>query len=56
MEHNDEHAGEYRRWAEQVTEASADLLAAIEAMERVNQTLAIALEKLDGAPPHLHSH
>jgi hypothetical protein len=56
MEHNDEHAEEYRRWAEEATEASADLLAAVEALKKVNQTLGVALEKLGGATSHLHSN
>jgi hypothetical protein len=56
IEHNDEHAEEYRRWAESAAEASVDLLAAVEAMKRVNQTLAVALEKLGGALPLPVSH
>ena len=56
MEHNDEHAEEYRRWAEEVTEARADLLAAVEALKNVNQTLATALEKLGGTISHPHIH
>jgi hypothetical protein len=59
IEHNDEHAEEYRRWAEsaaEAAEASVDLLAAVDAMKRVNQTLAVALEKLGGALPLPVSH
>jgi hypothetical protein len=56
MEHNDEHAEEYRRWAEEATEVSVDLLAAVEALKNVNQSLAAALEKLGGTTSHLHSH
>jgi hypothetical protein len=56
IEHNDEHAEEYRRWAESAAEASVDLLAAVEVMKRVNQTLAVALEKLGGALPLPVSH
>ena len=56
MEHNNEHAEEYRRWAEEAIEASVDLLAAVEALKKVNQTLGVALEKLGGATSHSHSH
>ncbi len=56
IEHNEEHADEYQRWAEKAAEASADLLAAVEALKKVNQTLGAALEKLGGetSPPHSH--
>jgi hypothetical protein len=56
MEHNEEHALEFRRWAETAGDATADLLAAVEALGQVNQILAAALEKLGGALPHQHSH
>jgi hypothetical protein len=56
IEHNEEHASECERWAVTTGKAAPDLLAAAEAMHRVNQTLAIALEKLGGALPYLHSH
>lgn len=57
MEHKEEHAGEFRQWAEQeATAASADLLAAAEAMNQVNRALSAALEKLGGAVHHPHSH
>jgi hypothetical protein len=56
IEHNNEHASEFQRWAETTSEAAPDLLVAAEAMKQVNQTLAIALEKLGGALPHPHSH
>ena len=56
IEHNDEHAEEYRRWAEEAPEASEDLLAAVEVMSEINQRLSIALEKLGGAKNAPHSH
>ena len=56
IEHNEEHAEEYRRWSEEATEASADLLVAVEALKSVNQSLGIALEKLGGETSHPHSH
>ena len=56
IEHNEEHADDYRRWAENVNEVNADLLAAVDALKKVNQTLSVALEKLGGAKTHPHSH
>ena len=56
IEHNEEHADEYQRWAEKAAEASADLLMAVEALKKVNQSLDVALEKLGGAKVHPHSH
>jgi DNA-binding NtrC family response regulator len=56
IEHNEEHADEFRRWAETAGQTATDLLAAAEAMQQVNRRLANALEKLGGAltPPHMH--
>ncbi len=54
IEHNEEHAGEFRRWAEEAGGATEDILNAADSMSRVNQSLAIALEKLGGALPHSH--
>jgi hypothetical protein len=51
IEHNKEHADEFRRWAEQAGDASADILAAAEAMAHINESLVSALEKLGGALP-----
>jgi hypothetical protein len=48
IEHNEEHAEEYRRWAGGADEASQDILAAAESIMRVNQALAEALKKLGG--------
>jgi len=48
IEHNTEHADEFRRWAGQAGVAQADLMAAAEAMEAVNGHLRAALEKLGG--------
>ena len=56
MDHNEEHAGEYRRWAEKNAEASPDLLAAVEGMKEVNRSLARAVERLGGPLPVGHSH
>ena len=54
IEHNEEHAGEFRRWAEEAGGATEDILNAADSMSRVNQSLAVALEKLGGALPHSH--
>jgi hypothetical protein len=56
IEHNEEHADEYQRWAEKAAEASVDLLAAVEALKKVNLTLGVALEKLGGAISHPYSN
>ena len=55
IEHNEEHADEFRRWAEQAGEAATDILAAAEAMNWVNGSLAKALENL-GGPLDIHHH
>ena len=56
IEHNEEHANEFRRWAEQAGEAAADVLTAAEGMNRVNGSLAKALEKLGGPLDTDHHH
>ena len=55
IEHNAEHAAEFRRWAEQAGEAEADIQAAAAQMEAANEALAAALEKLGGVMGH-HDH
>ena len=52
IEHNEEHAAEFRRWAEKAGPAAPDVLAAAERMGQVNQALAAALAKLGGAIPY----
>jgi hypothetical protein len=58
IEHNEEHASEFHRWAEQAGMAQADILLAAEMMRHVNKPLTTALEKLGGPLPadHLHHH
>jgi hypothetical protein len=58
IEHNQDHAAEFRRWAVQAGEAAADIEAAAAQMEVANQALVVALEKLGGAvhPAHHHEH
>lgn len=48
MEHNEEHANEFRRWAETAGPAQADVLSAAEDLVKVNLALARALDKLGG--------
>jgi predicted RNA-binding protein len=48
MEHNAEHADEFRRRAQQAGEAAGEILTAADAMQRVNTALSGALEKLGG--------
>jgi hypothetical protein len=56
IEHNEEHANEFIRWADQAGEAAADIRAAAMAMAKVNEALSVAVEKL-GGPIHLnHLH
>ena len=56
IEHNEEHADEFRRWAEHAGEAAADILAAADGIARVNMYLAKALEKLGGSLASDHHH
>jgi predicted metallo-beta-lactamase superfamily hydrolase len=46
IEHNAEHAAEFRQWAERAGEAGADIRAAAEALEQANRALTAAQEKL----------
>jgi hypothetical protein len=46
IEHNAEHATEFRRWAERAGEASEDIRAASKALEQANRALTAAQEKL----------
>ena len=52
--HNREHANEFRDWATQAAETSADILAAADAIVLANDSLLSALEKLGGALPYPH--
>nr|MBC7244383.1 hypothetical protein [Chloroflexota bacterium] len=57
IEHNEEHAIEFRRWAGEAGSAQADILGAAEYLEKANQLLAQALQKLGGPleqPDHHH--
>jgi hypothetical protein len=55
VEHNGEHAGEFRKWAERAGPARDALLAAADLVEGANARLEEALEQL-GGPLELHFH
>ncbi len=55
IEHNAEHAADFRLWAGRAGEAEADIEAAAVQMEAANEALAAALEKLGGSMGH-HDH
>lgn len=48
IEHNEEHAEEFRQWAEHAGDAAPEVQAAADAMARANESLTKALEKLGG--------
>ena len=48
IEHNEEHAEEFRNWAARAGDASEDILSAAETTIQANVTLEAALEKLGG--------
>lgn len=60
IEHNAEHASDFRLWAGLAGDAEADIEAAADRMEAANEALAAALEKLGGAlgdhDHHPHQH
>ncbi|MBC7261700.1 MAG: hypothetical protein H5T63_06770 [Chloroflexi bacterium] len=56
IEHNAEHASEFRRWAEKAGPARTDILSAADDLMKVNQTLTRALEKLGGPLEHPKDH
>jgi hypothetical protein len=55
IEHNAEHAVDFRHWAALAGEAQADIEAAAAQMEAANEALAAALGKL-GGPTTNHTH
>ena len=54
IEHNGEHAGEFRKWAEREGTARDALLAASDLVEEANARLEEALEQLGGPLEHHH--
>ena len=53
IEHNAEHADEFRMWAERGKKAGEDILEAAQHLELANQALKKALDKLGGSLEHL---
>lgn len=53
IEHNEEHAADFLRWAGKAGRAEAEVRGAAEAMETVNQKLSAALRKLEAVDSDL---
>ena len=51
MEHNEEHAAEFRAWADRAGKAGDDILRAAHQLEAANEGLRAALRKLGGPLP-----
>jgi hypothetical protein len=56
IEHNEEHANEFRQWAKAAGDADVYILEAAETMLQVNQSLEVALHKLGGPLPNSFHH
>jgi len=56
IEHNGEHTGEFRSWAERAGPARGALLDAARLLEEANARLQDALEQLGGPAEHKHHH
>jgi len=60
IEHNQEHAEEFRQWAKELESEKKDILQAANLMNQVNDALRQALTALGGAleqdPNHHHHH
>jgi len=54
IEHNIEHAEEFRSWTTRAGDASADILTAAETMAQTNIALEAALDKLGGPLSYQH--
>jgi hypothetical protein len=52
IEHNDEHAAEFRHWANKAGVAAQDIQAAAEAVALANEALLRALRELGGPAEH----
>lgn len=55
IEHNGEHAQEFREYAARAAEVENELLAAASALEEANDRLSAALDKLGGPLAHQHA-
>jgi alcohol dehydrogenase YqhD (iron-dependent ADH family) len=51
IEHNQEHAQEFRNWAERVGKCQPDLSAAAEHLDQASQALRAAWQRLGGGTP-----
>jgi hypothetical protein len=56
IEHNGEHAGEFRKWAEQAGSAQDELLSAARLVDEANTWLRKALDQLGGPLEQGHHH
>ncbi len=61
IEHNEEHAAEFRAWAERLQqagrqEAAQSIIVAADRLDGANIPLSEALEKLGGPLEHHHHH
>jgi hypothetical protein len=56
IEHNEEHADEFRRWGKKSTDISQDLLAAADTIAKTNEILEAALRKIGGPLEYDHEH
>jgi hypothetical protein len=56
IEHNQEHAREFLRWAEEAGNAGTAIRKAADAVEAANQALEQALVELGGPLDHHHQH
>ena len=56
IDHNGEHAAEFRRWAEGAGQAEERILAAAQLVEEANGQLEEALDALGGPLEHHHPH
>jgi hypothetical protein len=56
IEHNQEHAREFLRWAEEAGNAGEAIRRAANSVEKANQALEQALGELGGPLDHPHQH
>ena len=56
IEHNNEHAQEFRRWAQKSGDISGSILAAADSIAQANECLETALEKLGGPLDYQPEH